>query len=397
MSPKMTLKKIEDEILGSGDRLLEESSALDTTQPVISHEISDGHRPVRVLDNGAFQEIGDPPEISKDPFPNDFDVMREMYARAKAGPDGEVLEEIDALTNYRSMQEDSTDTGLESPTPSGVTDDFQEHLEAREEAHIISGGDELGAIAHLRTRQRVAENEAVPARSINPASWDRGLLGGTATFDPTVLQTTDNTTGSAKGGEVIQVVHWPGDDRETIPITVTFQPYSLPSFGASTKIMRPFARIQWGTRNTQFQADVDIGVGEAITLAASSCYVSLGMDSGSNLAYTLGAAISFYATSRPVQATRTMYLTMDNSGGADSTFIRPQFSTSILGFDRADPTTQWVLKFKDFANTLIYERLIAPNTYLTSPIYLSNDVAFLSVNVSGGSGSDTTRIIWGLF
>lgn len=268
-------------------------------------------------------------------------------------------------------------------------DDFTHMLERREQAAVGPGGqqlDDMDQAINIRHMER-EENQAIsPHANVNPSSWDRGLLGGAVLVQPNVDTTLE--------GPLQPVVFWPGDDRETLPVLITLTPQLLPNAAAQGPVIRPFARIRWGTRNGEFTADVDIGAGVQLALGASSVYVDVGLDASSNTAFNIFGGLSFWSADKATPALRTAYI--DSLAGAGTKAIdRPRFATTIQAFERTDTTVIYTLNFLDTGNTTIASRIIAANGYLASPIALPNDCR--TINVVSGSGSPSNaRLTFGL-
>lgn len=304
--------------------------------------------PTTVIDNGASLQILDREfehgDNGDSPFQSDWEHDLEQREQAQRGPKGEVLDDLDAMFHKKVLEE--------------------------EDAKSVA-----------------------PFATINPPSWDRGVLGGEVTILPNEAPK--------------DVVYWPGDDRETIPITVSLQPL-LPALvggaldpsqgsGGAIVVSKPFAIVKWGTKNGQMQAEIDIGRGVEFTIAASSVYVLVGVDY-STAACTIRGAISFYAATRTQPACRTKYINGINTlaAGASVSIFRPDFASTINSFWRSNPLDQWLLQFFDGAGNLIHTRVVAPSTYLETPIVLPNDFSYVTVtNQSQNQGR--ARLVFGLF
>jgi len=273
-------------------------------------------------------------------------------------------------------------------------DDFTHFLEQNEEAAFGPDGQPLDDMDHkfnLREMQKAEDNEEAPFRSVGPTTWDRGVLGGIYQVQPAVVTTN--------AGPLIEAVFWPGEDKESRAVTVTIQPEQPLEVSpvSGSVIIRPTARINWGTRNGKFQADVDVGTGFEFTLSASYIYVSLGLDGGSNTAYNLLAGLSFYSASHTRPALRTTYLDSQGSGaGGLVNIARPAFANTIEAFDRSDFTAGYTLDFKDINGVKIGQRIIAASTTLAVPLMLANDVRSIDVTNSGAGGT-SSRLVFGLF
>lgn len=268
--------------------------------------------------------------------------------------------------------------------------DFQQELEMRSRSEHIDGLplDDLDAKFRLQELDRAAIDAKSPSVSLAPASWDRGVLGGIATAQPNPTSTLP--------GDLNQVVFWPGDDRESGPVTITLAPKPGVFQSPTTSLLpvsRSVARVNWGTKNGQFTADVDVGNGIEFSIEAASVYVSVYQDAGSTISQNLMASIGFYSATRTCTATRTAYLSI--LSGATENVIRPNFATTIIGFERYDSTAQYVLDMLDINGTLIGQRVVPPSAYLITPIVLPNDCYSIDVTNNGSLGD--SRLIFGLF
>lgn len=314
-------------------RELYETVIADESQPLLEDDGAD----VQLGDNDVFDGFG--PDRGDSAFQTDTEHQFEEVGASRIGPNGEVLGELDAEF-YR------------------------------------------------RERKRAEDNELVPFRNINPSSADRGTLGNQITALP--------NQDTARAGELVQVVNWPGDDREVCPVTVTLSPLELPEVTGFSTVgtIRPVARIQWGTRNAQFEVDVDIGTGITFTFNASSVYVSVYLDEGSDTPCVLQGSLGFWAATPHNPPIRTAYL--DNIGsGATEQKPRPKFGNRIVAFDRSDPNIKWVLTFRNLNSDNIGCVVISANQYLQSPIILGNDVVAIDCQNQGPAGQNA-RLIFGV-
>lgn len=314
---------------------------------------------VELIDNGAYIQIADHEfDVSDNgdsPYQSDFEHMIAMREAAHVGPDGSFLDDLDQ--KFRVMELEKAEQDAKSPQV-----------------------------------------------SINPASWDRGSLGGIAAAQPNLIGFSGPTPipDPTAPGQLNTIVFWPGDDRESCPVTITLSPLigsvveGAPVVAVTDTVERPVARIRWGTKNGQFTADVDVGTGVEFCVEAASVYVSAYMDKGSTVPMNLMASIGFYAAARLSPATRTVYI--DNLGVGDvERIVRPNFATAITGFERPDATDQYVITMYTInGTTIIGQRVIAPSNYLDTPLVLPNDCYYVDVTNNGG-GTSSSRIIFGLF
>lgn len=300
--------------------------------------VSPFDREVHLIDDGGLTEIADT-ELRQGGggdsiFADDFTHMVEQRERAMFGPNGEPL------------------------------DDFDQNLMIREQQ-----------------RREIAEQGDDTHQTNNPSSWDRGLLGGNVIVQP--------GTATAQG-QTQTVAYWPGDDFETLPVVVTIAPLMPLPAGAQ---VRPFARVRWATRNGEFTAEIDCGTGMQFCITASSVYVDVGQDAGSNQQIQVYGALSYWGTNTATPAYRTSYI--DSIGIAATVNVkRPAFATTLFGFERAS-NGAYTLNFRDINGTLIGSRSYAAANYIINPISLPNDCASIDV-VNGSGGIDTVRLVWGL-
>ena len=245
----------------------------------------------------------------------------------------------------------------------------------------LSNKDDLDHAIDMKQRQDAADRRDVPFVGVNPASWDRGVLGQTVLLK--FLAGGD--------GPVQQIVFWPGDPRESCPVTVTIAPVlPLPTLSVS-----PLASIRWGTHGAFFNANIDIGTGFQLTLSASSVYVSAFLVDGSLADLNVAASIGFYAMNRTSPVFRTDRF-KNLAGLASVDYTRPAFTSTIVGFERSDATASFSLTFLDVAGVSLGQHTIVGNSYLTYPITLPSFCATVRVtNNSAGAVSGT--ICYGMF
>ena len=261
-------------------------------------------------------------------------------------------------------------------------DDVAELLMLGAEAEVAPDGrerSELSKIVELNTLRRERAVTA-PHRSINPLSFDRGLLGnkvevrGSTAADPIL----------------IPVINWPGYDAEVCPVTISAEANF--SLAQSSALVDPVLQVRWGTGGAQFLAEIDIGTGVQFTLNASSVYASAFHRTPTFTCF-VSASMGFYSTSQAVPAFRSERTSLD--AGGNYSFIRPRFATTLYGIERGDPAQQITLRFRNAALITLYQRVLAANTYLTAPIALSSGVSEVNVTDDGGSAV-SVEAIWGL-
>ena len=222
---------------------------------------------------------------------------------------------------------------IRDPLRVGENDDFHEMVQQRHDAMVEGKGEDLARDVILRDQAHAALAKAAPFARINPSSSIQAVLASNATVTPPAVGTLLQSIISGAP----QVAAWYGeDDSETLPVTVTFGPVGLPPFKVGIKSLRPFGIVQFGTRTTMNQFEVDIGVGCQFTISGSQVLVSVALDipaSGTVASsLTLSGMISFYAAQRSFPLTRTRYIdqlaTQHNSGG----IIVPPFARRMTVF-----------------------------------------------------------------
>ena len=220
-----------------------------------------------------------------------------------------------------------------------------------------------------------------PYSRVVPESCRRGLLGGQAEIsDPNKLPE--------------RVVFWVGLDEEAYPVSVAFAPVPLiPADPPSGTIIRPFARVEFGTHNGKFVVDIDVGRGKQITIPGSTVAVSVGLDPTSNTAYRMAASIGYFTVVRTEPLTRTLYVD-DSTAGNTTTLVVPNFASSIW-FERAPITPQVRLDFLDANGDTAYTRIIASNGFQNDPIRIAGDIKSIVVTNQGIVAMDG-RAIFGL-
>lgn len=281
---------------------------------------------------------------------------------------------------------------IDAADPEVEDSDFTEIMRGRDEAMEEAGGDDLAREVIYRDNVEAERNQNAPIASDAPLSWVKAILGTTA-----VVQPNQNTT---LPGPPIQVVNWPGDDRETRPVTITIAPVPVQvnTSGAlrvsGGAICRPVALINWGTSQGFFNALVDLGSGMMLTISCSSCMVSIYLDGSSTIPMEVQGSMSFGSATHPVPALRTGYA--DALGAAATqTLYRPPFATSIVAIDRSDYTQPITLTYLDLAGNQVGHHIFAANTSLDAPLYLPNDA--IAVNVTNaGNAQVNARLTFGL-
>jgi hypothetical protein len=267
-------------------------------------------------------------------------------------------------------------------------DGAEEALKREQRAHDLYPQDDLARVVHtdidsLDNAKEVIDN--APVIDGAPPTAIRGIMGGEV-----AVSSSDSTPRS--------IASWVGEiDAESRMVTVAFGPTpQITTQSASAGQLRAFVRVRYGTQRGFLYIDADVGAGGMLSVPASAVEVLFGVDSGGTPVsnYTLTCAIAFGRLSRTAQLTRTAYLDA-MAGGAVVNITRPIGAITVVDFQRADPSAQYQLQFLDVQSNIKYTRIIAPNDYLSYPIYLSNDIVSVQVT-NNGSSTDQARIIFGL-
>ncbi len=316
--------------------------------------------------------------------------MRDRFPHHLEMPDSGLVH----LTNDGAFTEIADDDlhGIDGLGP-GFTSDFEHLLQQMAEAKIGPDGqplDDLGQQVMLREMQRGDRKKEAPHVRTGPISWDRGVLGGVAVANP-----NQNT---ALDGDLVQIVHWPGDDGESTVVGITVQPLNLEATANSTGIIRPQGRLVWGTRG-QHILDFDVGSGVEFSIVGSSAYLSVYLEGGSTAPVQMQASLGFHNVSRLTPLTRTAYLDAMRAGST-TTIRRPNYAQTILTVDRNDPAAPTAppeidLTFKTLAGAVIGYRAIVASAFLTTPVVIPNDCQLIDVKNAGGANTNV-RVVFGL-
>lgn len=215
------------------------------------------------------------------------------------------------MSRIKNRYDENGNYLLPSERDEAVRDDYiDDHDDfASQVRRALPVADELTFKAALRKAQQDARAADSPNVSITPASADkRGTLGGQDT-----VYTGDDVTDNNNNK---QVALWPGDDRETCPVTVTFMPVQqidrfLSDSGPVYAALRPYGIVRAGTRGAMPQPiKVDIGRGCQFTINASqvSLQVALHQTTGVQASMQLYGALSFWPCTHQSPVTYTEYL-----------------------------------------------------------------------------------------
>lgn len=254
--------------------------------------------------------------------------------------------------------------------------------------------DELANKARLRSLKHDALSQSAAFSRIQPTSVLKGITGNIVD----VIGATTVPTGAPSTINTPQVAFWPGEDEETLPVTIMFTPAQDITFPASAAdpALRPYGVIQFGSHGVPARLEVDIGLGVQLTVGASQVTLSVGLDSivGVTPQMRLGGTISFYPIVRTLPVTRTRYADAPNAiAGASLFFSVPSFSGNVVFLPLA-PANGYAIDFFDSSNTLVYSTptLTGPTQV---PVALSSDIVMVGLrNVAGGDARG--RLVFGL-
>lgn len=310
------------------------------------------------------------------------------YVLKVFGEDPPIIAASDPQLNMLRTDGDMFDVVEHDTENSDFTDIIRQREEAMEEAQ----GDDLAREVIYRDNVEARNNDHAPIFSEAPPSWNKAVMGNIIVVQP--------PSSAGQQGPIVQVVNWPGDDRECRPVTLDFGPVpaQVSAAGAlrvpGTAVSRPFALVQWGTSQGLYSALVDCGSGMHLCISCSSVMVSIGLDDGSTASMEVYGSMSFGAAPHPTPATRTNYIDALTNGGT-AIRHRPPFATTIVALDRSDFTIPVTLNYKDLAGNTIGQRIFAASTTLDAPIFLPNDAIEIDL-VNGGGAPANFRITYGL-
>lgn len=257
----------------------------------------------------------------------------------------------------------------------GEPDEFHQMLADRDKALIEAGGDEFEQLAILRERRGAELNAFQPFTNVNPRSAVDAILGNNAIV--------------VCGGPLSQVIYWQaGSDAETTNLNIALQPVNQPPPNVIGAIFRPFARVKWGTRSTQFTADIDIARGTQISLNAASVTVQVGLaadvsgNAPNDTTMNISGSLSFGGGGRFAPVTRTVWL--DSPTGSETFLTVPSFAKRVSVITRTSAiATARQLNLKDsIGNSSSVQ--IAANSQLTVPIDIWDDVVVVSQTTAAG-------------
>jgi hypothetical protein len=263
-------------------------------------------------------------------------------------------------------------------------DDFTDLVQAREQALVDAGGDDLAREAIFAGRHRDAlAKDAAFVRNV-PKSITTAMLG--------------QQVQCASDGTTKQVVYWQGATEETLPVTVAISPISTTlNSGGLTGLAQPFAKVTFGTMNGVHTFFVDIGTGIQFTVPASSITVDVGLETQTGLrasAMLIAGAISFHPTVRTSPMTRTQYLEPIPNGSALITV--PPFARRVIFYRNPQSVAITAFNFRDTFSNVVYQTTLAAGADFGEPIWLSTDVNTIEVFAASGAANSHLRAIFEL-
>jgi len=273
--------------------------------------------------NGAFTEIEDfdqfdTVDVDETPFMGRV-TDEDGYPGFRPYVDANVAFDKAAGIDLKSRDPEMPDDEF------AADDELAHRINQHEDAATDAVGAPVSDIAQLAQVSR-ARHAEITSRAkyvrINPESAYRALLGGQQ------LMTTAKPT-------TVQVATWSADsDVETTAVTIQFLPVvtSIPkSAGAFTaKPLRTYGVINFGTRGV-YTVEVDIGLGQQLTLGASEVSLQVGIEDTS-LAWAgrtvdqtiiLAGMISFLPCVRTAPLTRTKYVDFVATGSFPEVDVPP--------------------------------------------------------------------------
>ncbi len=275
----------------------------------------------------------------------------------------------------------------------GERDPFNEldaiALDLREASRAPNGGVNSD-IQQLVNFQRIQqERNGAEALAVNTAP-----LSAIQNSDP---KFGDVATVTA-GGITVEVVRWTGNVNEARAVSISIGIADiLPTDGTFTPTAsaaaRPYAIIQYGSRNFVKQVKVDVGKGINISLVASKVTVSVGLDipSGGTAYGTmlLGASMGFGGSPLTAPVTSTIYIDSSLAASGSTSFTIPTGARTLLPIQRSFAAPGNVLTpaamrvdVKDRNGTTIYVLYGGDTLYsvMATPLPLANDAYSMTVN-----------------
>lgn len=231
-----------------------------------------------------------------------------------------------------------------------------------------------------------------------PPSILNGIIGNLASVStqPQAAQQTNGIT----TGTLAELVYWRGQSvADTMIIAATIVPVQLPQ--RQPTALRPFANIQFGTQGFQTAVEVDICLGQQLTLSGSSILVTVGLElipNSPNAAVNMQIAgmLSFGSVQKSNSATRTRYVDNTSIPAEANGIVIPPFSKNVWWLPNDIVTAAGVttLTFHDSQTNVTHSAVIPANTLLTSPIQLSDDD--VTVDVGSSQAGKSGRLVFGI-
>ncbi len=265
------------------------------------------------------------------------------------------------------------------PSDDELLDPFGDELDLAETvARENPTADQLQHFANLRgAKHSMLDAQAKFVRN-NPVSVLNGSLGNQAT-----VYLGPQTAGVVARGTPVQVAQWQGDDAETVPVTISLGRVTVPvpakALTYATK--NPYALIQFGTRSSLLQMEVDIGLGCQFTVNASMVTVTVG-EEGVVFNPTiveepsiLAGMLSFHPTARTQNITRTVNVA---AGTPPSVITIPAFAKSLV-VEKLSSTVACTISFQNNVAGSCGTFLLAAGVQQLTPIQLPNDAVSLTI------------------
>lgn len=360
-----------------------------------------------LVDNGAGIDIENLVDDSMDPVDVDDDPNLPGITDGDGVPGYRPF--VDASTafeqpptpdpDYDGDNSDSDDLEVAQNSADVLGDEFTHRLQQREDAKTDVNGrpvDDLTQMAQVQAAQSAAVAEAAPFTSINPPSSVDALLGGSAKV----------TT----AGPPVELARWTAESQvESCPVTVGLgrvapNPNTIDGDAAGSLLpFRPFAIVQYGTRNASISFEVDIGPGTQFTIGATAVNVMVQMDAykpGTSFAaneygsLVLAGQLSFYPIVRTAPVTRTIYY---DAGQIETNYVQieaanvitivvPLFAKRVSFFrDNSIAAGADTYNFQDSQGNTVTLGTVAANAYFTEPVLLPGDVYFIQIQGAGAS------------
>lgn len=254
--------------------------------------------------------------------------------------------------------------------------------------------DQLQHFAQMRRVKHGLLNQQAPFARTNPPSILKGSLGNQAQLAVSfssgqVPPWSPVGSQESRVAAPVQLANWVGEDAETTDITITVAPVFFTPTRTTTIQPRPYAVIEFGTRGSLAQFEVDVGRGVQLTVTGSSATVTGGLESPTNLVvipnpgedfseFAMMGMISFKPVTHRPPLTRTRY-GASTAGGSSYRFRVPPFARSLRFWRDAIGVTAYRLEFEGLGSGSEYEVTVAAGAALLNEIPLATGVEFINV------------------